>query len=88
MSQQLTNDQFYQRFGNLRGWAAGWGVWRIKTDNTPSGGRDWWQPKILQMVKLDVINNKTIAQDTMFGTHVGHNPVRSPCSGDSGKIFH
>ena len=88
MSQQLTNDQFYQRFGNLRGWAAGWGVWRVKPDNSTTMPKDWWQPKILQMVKLGVINNKTIVQDTMFGNHVGQNPLRDPCSGDSGKIFH
>ena len=87
MSQQLTNDQFYQKFGNLRGWAAGWGVWRIKKDNI-SRTKDYWQPKKLQMVKLDIINNKTIVQDTMFGNHVGQNPLRDPCSGDSGKIFH
>ena len=90
LSQQLTNDQFYQRFGNHRAWAAGWGMWRIKKDNfsSPDPPADDFYPKILQMVELDIINNDYyyIMQDTIFGTHVGQDPLRDPCSGDSGRI--
>ena len=41
------------------------------------------------MVELDIINNDYyyIMQDTIFGTHVGQNPLRDPCSGDSGGIL-
>ena len=90
LSQQLTNDQFYQRFGNHRAWAAGWGMWRIKKDNfsSPDPPADDFYPKILQMVELDIIikDYYYIMQDTIFGTHVGQNPLRDPCSGDSGNI--
>ena len=85
MSQQLTNDQFYQKFGNSHVWAAGWGMWRVQKDNI-SRPDNYYTPTILQMVQLEIINNKTIIQDTMLGTKVGQNPLQDTCSGDSGEI--
>lgn len=84
MSQQLNNDQFYQKFGNHSGWVAGWGMWDIK-DNIKI--KDFYFPEILQMVKLDIFNSKNIIQESMLGTSVGLNPVRDPCLGDSGETF-
>ena len=88
LSQQLNNEQFYQRFGNLRTWAAGWGMWRIRKDNIsrPDPPADDFYPKILQMVQLDIRNKKDETHLAMFGTHVGQNPLQDPCSGDSGNL--
>ena len=84
MSQQLNNDQFYQRFGNGTVWASGWGMWDIKDNNTRPTDL---LPEILQMAKLELINSKIMTQDTMTGSFIGLNPLRDPCHGDSGEIF-
>ena len=65
-------------------------MWRIKKDNI-SRLTGYYHPKILQMAKMEVVNNTvlTLIQDTMFGTYVGlgQNSLRSPCQGDSGEIL-
>ena len=60
-------------------------MWDIKDNSSTLD--DSYFPEILQMVKLDVFNSKNIIQETMFGTHIGLNPLRDGCSGDSGQTF-
>ena len=61
-------------------------MWAVH-DNSTTHPDDYFLPKKLQMVKLEIMNSKTMTQETMLGTWIGFNPLRDPCSGDSGEIF-